>query len=519
MIMTRPMWLAVVTISIIFVTASITSTEASHHFESSLSVENPAFDLTDLYVFQSSNEDHTTFIMNVNPGVGSDGAGLFGENGVYSFHISEDKEITNGKTITISFSNDVAHVGLLDGVNGETGSEGQPVGSSAIETTTTFENGMKFWAGPAHDPFMGNAVGIQKFVPELNAGTLDLDAFDNKEDFFADRMIASIVVEVPNTMLNDDIYVYATTALEKNFTWYQINRAANPLITHLFMGNDPVHQLDHVQHRPTDDFERKAPISAYVLRAGILSGEQGDDAIKRADDVADKLLPDMIGYKVGTDAKYETGSMGGRMLQDDVMDTVLSLLVGKTITDGANDNTGRYQNEFPYVVPATILENKTSTDDKEPKEEMMTEETSKTTGDEGGGCLIATAAYGTELAPQVQLLREIRDNTIMSTVTGTTFMTGFNQFYYSFSPTIADMERQNPIFQDVVRVFITPMISTLSIMSLAEDGSEVEVLGLGISVIALNLGMYVAAPALVGFKVHNHFKSRNHDWQIQENSS
>jgi len=126
----------------------------------------------------------------------------------------------------------------------------------------------------------------------------------------------------------------------------------------------------------------------------------------------------------------------------------------------------------------------------------------------GGGCLIATAAYGTELAPQVQFLREIRDNTVMSTSSGVAFMTGFNQLYYSFSPTIADMERENPMFQEVVRAFITPMVSTLSIMTLAEDGSEVEVLGLGISVIVLNLGMYIAAPALIGFKVHNHFKSR-----------
>jgi len=126
----------------------------------------------------------------------------------------------------------------------------------------------------------------------------------------------------------------------------------------------------------------------------------------------------------------------------------------------------------------------------------------------GGGCLIATAAYGTELAPQVQFLREIRDNTVMSTASGAAFMTGFNQLYYSFSPTIADMERENPMFQEVVRSFITPMVSTLSIMTLAEDGSEVEVLGLGLSVIALNLGMYIAAPALIGFKVHQHIKSR-----------
>jgi len=126
----------------------------------------------------------------------------------------------------------------------------------------------------------------------------------------------------------------------------------------------------------------------------------------------------------------------------------------------------------------------------------------------GGGCLIATAAYGSELAPQVQFLREIRDNTVMSTSSGTAFMSGFNQLYYSFSPTIADMERENPMFQQAVRAFITPMVSTLSIMTLADDGSEAEILGLGISVIALNLGMYVAAPALIGFKVNQHIKSR-----------
>ena len=129
--------------------------------------------------------------------------------------------------------------------------------------------------------------------------------------------------------------------------------------------------------------------------------------------------------------------------------------------------------------------------------------------DEGGSCLIATAAYGTELAPQVQFLREVRDNTVLSTSSGTAFMTGFNTLYYSFAPTVADWERENPVFQEAVRAVITPMISTLSIMSLAENGSELEVLGLGISVIALNLGMYIAAPAFVGFKVHKHIKSRN----------
>ena len=126
--------------------------------------------------------------------------------------------------------------------------------------------------------------------------------------------------------------------------------------------------------------------------------------------------------------------------------------------------------------------------------------------EEGGGCLIATAAYGSELAPQVQMLREIRDNQLMNTESGSAFMSGFNEAYYSFSPYIADMERESPMFKEIVKAGLTPMLSTLTIMESAE--TESEVLGLGLSVIALNLGMYIAAPALIAMKVNQQIKSR-----------
>ena len=125
--------------------------------------------------------------------------------------------------------------------------------------------------------------------------------------------------------------------------------------------------------------------------------------------------------------------------------------------------------------------------------------------EEGGGCLIATAAYGSEMAPQVQLLREIRDNQLMNTETGSAFMSGFNEVYYSFSPYIADMERENPYFKEIVKVGLTPMVSTLSLMENAN--SESEVLGFGLSVIALNLGMYIAAPAIIFYGISKKVKS------------
>jgi hypothetical protein len=118
-----------------------------------------------------------------------------------------------------------------------------------------------------------------------------------------------------------------------------------------------------------------------------------------------------------------------------------------------------------------------------------------------GGCLIATATYGSELASQVQQLRELRDNKLLRTESGSSFMTGFNQFYYLFSPTIADWERENPIFKETVRIAITPMISSISILNYVDMDSEAEILGYGISLILLNVGMYFVVPVVVIYKV------------------
>ena len=123
-----------------------------------------------------------------------------------------------------------------------------------------------------------------------------------------------------------------------------------------------------------------------------------------------------------------------------------------------------------------------------------------------GGCLIATATYGSELAPQVQLLREIRDNTVLQTQSGTSFMTAFNQFYYSFSPAIADYERENTIFKETVKLTLTPLLASLTLLQHADIDSEYDMLGYGIGIILLNIGMYFVAPALLITKIRRFYK-------------
>jgi len=117
--------------------------------------------------------------------------------------------------------------------------------------------------------------------------------------------------------------------------------------------------------------------------------------------------------------------------------------------------------------------------------------------------LIATATYGSELTYQVQMLREIRDNAVLSTASGTSFMHTFNKFYYSFSPTIADWERQNPIFKEAVKITITPLLASLSILNYIDIDSEEEMLGFGIGIILLNIGIYLGTPALLIHTIRN----------------
>lgn len=124
----------------------------------------------------------------------------------------------------------------------------------------------------------------------------------------------------------------------------------------------------------------------------------------------------------------------------------------------------------------------------------------------GGGCLIATATYGSEFAPQVQKIRELRDNILLKTNAGTKFIDGFNQMYYSFSPIISDWERQNPTFKEAVKLTITPLIATLSLLQYVEIDSEEEMLGYGIGIIILNFGMYFVVPAVAIVKVGKLFK-------------
>jgi len=163
----------------------------------------------------------------------------------------------------------------------------------------------------------------------------------------------------------------------------------------------------------------------------------------------------------------------------------------------------------PVQVPKNNTEEKIQEPVEKQIEQLAKEQVEKTpkqneiqdVNEDGGGCLIATAAFGSELSTNVQMLREVRDTQIMNTQVGAMFLSGFNQFYYSFSPTIADMERQSTTFKEFVKITITPLLTTLSLLNHLDINSEEEMIGWGIGILFLNVGFYFGIPFFVAIKL------------------
>ena len=82
-------------------------------------------------------------------------------------------------------------------------------------------------------------------------------------------------------------------------------------------------------------------------------------------------------------------------------------------------------------------------------------------------CLIATATFGSPMAPQVQQLREFREGNIYSTKSGTQFMTAFNTWYYSFSPAVGIFIDQHPSTKPPMRIILTPLLGILSLSKMS----------------------------------------------------
>jgi peptide/nickel transport system substrate-binding protein len=128
-------------------------------------------------------------------------------------------------------------------------------------------------------------------------------------------------------------------------------------------------------------------------------------------------------------------------------------------------------------------------------------------------CVIASAAYGSELSPAVQFLRDFRDHEVVGTFAGAEFIKVFNAFYYSFSPTLAESISENDNAKVLTRALITPLVAILQTGEALTWGlmpqSELKVIVAGLISSSL-IGLFYSSPmiALSVAKVNEERKRR-----------
>ncbi|MBC7113648.1 MAG: IPT/TIG domain-containing protein, partial [Candidatus Methanomethyliales bacterium] len=115
----------------------------------------------------------------------------------------------------------------------------------------------------------------------------------------------------------------------------------------------------------------------------------------------------------------------------------------------------------------------------------------------GSRCIIATATYGSESAPQVQLLRDFRDNIVLKTFAGSSFMAVFNAWYYSWSPPVASAIEPDPLLKAITRAVLQPLLNILqtatATFSLFTFNAELGIVVVG-GIISALIGLTYFAP-------------------------
>jgi hypothetical protein len=304
-------------------------------------------DFTDLYAFPKPGDpSKSILIMDVHPSFGANPPGPttaepFAPEALYEIKIDTDGDAVANLAYRVRISSSAgetqtATLRSVEGAQaagmGEDGQvivEGVPV-STGREAQVTQAGDYRFFVGRRSDPFFFDVEGAVNNVQ-----------FTGK-DFFADKDITSIVLEVPNSVLGSKgVGLWARTLIPADDTdggWVQADRGARPSQTVFLAGEQ---NADYLAGEPQDD-ARFVPVFAHALE------HTGGYTPEEARRVAETLLPDLLRYDPTRPASFPDN---GRALTDDVSDTFVAILTnGKVTADGVGPH-GDLLAEFPYLGP------------------------------------------------------------------------------------------------------------------------------------------------------------------------
>jgi hypothetical protein len=296
---------------------------------------DPRIDITDVYAFQKPGDSSKSIlIVNVNP---LTLATEFRSGAIYELKVDTDGDTLADVAYRIGFSpfSNGAQTATVRRATGpmaigreNTGDvifSGAPVSFGSTPTITD-AGGRRFFAGRRSDPFFF----------DLN-GFLDNFRFTGS-DFFADKNVFGVALEVPNTDLgsNSAVGVWARVLIPQSGDMLQIDRMGRPAINTVFMKGKKKLMFNRAE--PIQDRARFTDDVVHVLEA---FGYSESDALG----IAAILLPDILTYDYGNPG----GFLNGRNLTDDVIDIELGLVSnGAVTTDGVGTHMDLLS-DFPYM--------------------------------------------------------------------------------------------------------------------------------------------------------------------------
>ena len=216
-----------------------------------------------------------------------------------------------------------------------------------------------------------------------------------------------------------------------------------------------------------------APVGTYPLTiVGKVDGEQRSQVVTliiiAPQDFLMQITPTSADVRNGSSTSFTITIYSLNDFAGDV-DLSVSVPVASGITGSISPSTvpvpagGSATSKLLITTAPTAPEGQgsiavTGTSDSLSKEVTVTMTVSPTAG---LPCIIATAAYGSEIAPEVYFLRLFRDQSIQTSFAGSQFMNVFNAWYYSFSPTLAEHVKNNMVLRNVVQAAIYPLLGSL----------------------------------------------------------
>jgi hypothetical protein len=321
----------------------------SHHYSGpdfTCPHDDARLDFCDLFAFpKPEDSSRSILIMDVHPSVtvnpeGPAPAEPFAPEAMYELKVDTDGDAVADIAYRVRFSSSggrsqSATVRRVEGSDAAgTGESGRTViedaqVSTGSEAQITEAGGYRFFAGWRSDPFFYDVGGA-------------LNSFQfTGEDFFADKDVCSIVLELPNSELGaNDVGLWARTLLPADGGgWSQVDRGAHAQQVTFLTPNE--NKAEYLAGDPADDARFVDGIAHILEHAGGYSPEE-------ARRVAEPMLPDILPYNPTRPAGYPNN---GRLFTDDVGDYVVAILTNGRVTE---DNVGPHEDflsEFPYLGP------------------------------------------------------------------------------------------------------------------------------------------------------------------------